>query len=251
VTNSGESPGFLERLWRGLRSGLSYSPRKFDRLTHSPKYLLDALRELFLERPELRDRIKLLHIGPVDAANSRYAKELGIENALEAPGYVSHTRSVELVGNADALFFCLADSSTGERNDCVPQKVYEYLGSRRPVLALTPAGDARDFFERAGTAVVCQPRSVSEIKAGVLALSEGAFQPASNEEFIRGFQRRNLTQQLARDSRPIDGTQTMMPRVEIIVLSYQGPPLAGSLSVERDRDRIRWVSRNSCRQRLD
>jgi glycosyltransferase involved in cell wall biosynthesis len=197
ASGSAEKSPWAEQLWRGLRHWLAYTPRRFDRLTHSPKYLLDALRELFEEMPELRGRIKLVHVGPFDKANSEYARELGIEGALEAPGYVSHSRAVELMTNADALFFCLADSETGERNDCVPQKVYEYLGSRRPVLALTPDGDARDFFRLAGTAVVCHPRSISEIKAGVLSLARRTFEPASNEEFIRGFRRRNLTRQLA------------------------------------------------------
>ncbi|MEP7274661.1 MAG: glycosyltransferase family 4 protein, partial [Acidobacteriota bacterium] len=186
-----------ERLWRQLRRRLAYSPRQFDRLTHSPKFLLDAIRELFEERPELRGRIKLLHIGPFDENNERYVRDLGLEEAIEAPGYVSHDEAVELVSRADALFFCLADSPSGERNDCVPQKVYEYLGSRRPVLALAPEGDARDFLSRAGTALICQPRDLPGIKAGVLALAEGSFVPAANDEFIRTFRRKDLTRKLA------------------------------------------------------
>ena len=140
ATGEEDNGAVVERAWRGLRQWFSYTPRRFDRITHSPKFLLDALRDLFEERPDLRGHVKLLHIGPFDKANSDYARKLGIESVIEAPGYVSHSRSVELVNDADALFFCLADSSTGERNDCVPQKVYEYLGSRRPVLALALGG---------------------------------------------------------------------------------------------------------------
>lgn len=187
-----------ERLWRGLRRQLAYTPRRFDRLTHSPKFLLDALQELFAERPELRGRIRLVHIGPFDEANERYVRELGIAEAIEARGYVPHDEAVRVVKGADALFFCLADSPTGERNDCVPQKVYEYLGSRRPVLALAPEGDARDFLREAGTAVICEPRDLTEIKAGVLKLYEGHVELAANEDFIRGFRRRELTARLAR-----------------------------------------------------
>jgi glycosyltransferase involved in cell wall biosynthesis len=189
---------FIERVWRGARRWLAYTPRHFDRIAHSPKFLLDALRDLLTERPELRGRIKLLHIGPFDAANERYVSELGISEAIEARGYLAHDKAVRIVKEADALFFCLADSPSGERNDCVPQKVYEYLGSRRPVLALAPAGDARDFLHAAGTAVVCAPRDLNEIKAGVLGLYEGRNRLAPNEEFIRGFRRREQTARLAR-----------------------------------------------------
>jgi glycosyltransferase involved in cell wall biosynthesis len=187
----------LERAWRGLRRRLAYTPRSFDRLTHSPKYLLDALRELFQERPELRGKLRLLHVGPFDEANERYVRQLGIEGAVESRGYVGHDEAVRILRSADALFFCLADSPSGERNDCVPQKVYEYLGSRRPILALVPAGDARDFLSRAGTAVLCAPRDLGEIKAGLLHLIDGAGGLQPNAPFIERFKRRTLTAQLA------------------------------------------------------
>ncbi|MBX3278331.1 MAG: glycosyltransferase family 4 protein [Acidobacteria bacterium] len=196
---AGKSSASLpERLWRALRRRLSYTPRRFDRIAHSPKFLLDALRELFAERPELRGRIRLVHIGPFDEANQRYVRQLGIEDAIESRGYVPHDEAVRVVKGADALFFCLADSPAGERNDCVPQKVYEYLGSRRSVLALAPEGDARDFLREAGTAVICEPRDVSAIKQAVLELYEGRARLEANEQFIRGFRRRELTARLAR-----------------------------------------------------
>jgi glycosyltransferase involved in cell wall biosynthesis len=187
----------LVRAWRGLRKLFAYSPRAFDRLTHSPKFLLDALSELFRENPALRGRVKLIHIGPFDESNREYVRELGIPDAVEARGYVTHREAVDVVSKADALFFCLADSLSGERNDCVPQKVYEYLGSRRPVLALAPVGDARDFLNQAGTAIICSPRDLSEIKAGILSLLDSTDRLKPNEDFIRSFRRRELTRQLA------------------------------------------------------
>jgi glycosyltransferase involved in cell wall biosynthesis len=196
INGSGSGNG-IEKAWRGWRRRLAYAPRRFDRLTHSPKFLLDAMCELFAERPDLRGRLKLVHVGPFDEANERYVRELGLDGAVEARGYVRHAEAVQLLKQADALFFCLADSPAGERNDCVPQKLYEYLGSRRPVLALAPAGDARDFLAQAQTAVICPPRDVRAIKEAMLSLVEGAPQFAPNEEFIQSFKRRVLTAQLA------------------------------------------------------
>ena len=187
----------LLRAWRSVRRLLAYSPRAFDRLTHSPKFLLDALNELFRDNPALRGKVKLVHIGPFDESNREYVRKLGIPDAVEARGYVTHREAVDVVSKADALFFCLADSPLGERNDCVPQKVYEYLGSRRPVLALAPVGDARDFLNQAGTAIVCSPRDLSEIKAGILSMLDGTDRLKPNEEFIQSFRRRELTRQLA------------------------------------------------------
>ncbi len=198
VTVSNNRGGVAARLWRGLRNSLSYRPRSFDNRTHSPKYLLDAMRELLSERPDLRGKIKLVHVGPYNQANEQYVRDLGIRDAIDARGYVPHSEAVRLQKQSDALFFCLADSpSNSERNDCVPQKVYEYLGSRRPVLALAPEGDAKDFFKQAGTAVICAPRDVVAIKKALIDFIEGRIQTICDETFIQSFERRKMTEKLA------------------------------------------------------
>ncbi len=195
--NQCERGNLTERLWRKVRGRLSYRHRNFDRLTHSPKFLLDAMRELFAERPELRDRLKFLHIGPFSSENKRYAELMGLSQNVEFLGYHSHADAVKAMKQADALFICLADSPDGERNDCVPQKVYEYMGARKPILALVPEGDARDFLEKAGTAVICPPRDISAIKNALISLIEGDARIDPNDEFIRNFECRNITARLA------------------------------------------------------
>ena len=190
----------IEAVWRAMRRRLAFAPRHFERIAHSPKFLLDALSELFKEQPELRGKVRLVHVGPFDESNRVYVRQLGIPETIVAKGYVSHSEAVRLVKEADSLFLCLADSPAGERNDCVPQKVYEYLGSRRPILALVPHGDARDFLQEGGTAVICNPRDVDEIKRGLLSLlalhdKEEVLKP--NNDFIRRFKRSELTRQLA------------------------------------------------------
>lgn len=187
----------IESLWRWLRNHLAYTPRCFDRAAHSPKFFLDALKELFSERPDLCGRVRLIHVGPLSQENERYLKDLGLEEIIDARGYLPHAEAVRCLEQGDAAFLCLADSPTGERNDCVPQKVYEYLGTRKPILALLPDGDARDFLEKAGTGLLCQPRDLVSIKASLLALIENKWHVQPNGRFIASFQRRQLTAQLA------------------------------------------------------
>ena len=198
------------RLWRGLRKSLAYAPRHFDTVTHSPKFLLDAMSALLSERPELRGKIKLVHIGPYSEANEQYVRDLGIHDVIEARGYVPHSEAVRLLHEVDALFFCLADSpEKADRNDCVPQKVFEYLGSRQPVLALAPEGDARDYLNQAGTAVLCSPRDIPAIKIALIYFIEGKVRTTCNEEFIQSFERRRRTQELAEIfNRTLSSSQT-------------------------------------------
>jgi hypothetical protein len=51
----------------------------------------------------------------------------------------------------------------------VPHKTYEYIGSRRPILAAVPDGDARDLLARSGSAVLCRPADTGSMADHLLA----------------------------------------------------------------------------------
>lgn len=188
---------FVEWLWRGIRRTLEYSPRDFDRVAHSPRFLLDAMKALFEEEPSLRSKLRFVHIGPSNSDHLAYVRKLGLEDNVEFCGFVPHAEAVRRMAAADALFFCLADSPTGERNDCIPQKAFEYIASRRPVLALAPPGDADDLFVESGMAEVCPPRDIPAIVEAIRRLMSRANAMQPDEEFLARFDRRNLTKQLA------------------------------------------------------
>jgi glycosyltransferase involved in cell wall biosynthesis len=114
------SRNVVEWLWRTIRRQLEYTPRQFDRVAHSPRFLLDAMKALFEEDPSLRAKLRFVHIGPSGPAQLAYVRRLGLEQNVEFCGFVPHAEAVRRIAEADALFFCLADSPTGERNDCIP-----------------------------------------------------------------------------------------------------------------------------------
>lgn len=179
-----------------LQNRWSYRHRDFYLQAYSPAYLMKAMSELFNERPDLRGKIQFIHVGVPSKANMEYAASLGIEDAFEERGYVSHAEARELVRDADALFLCMGISPSNDRWDAVGQKVYEYLASHRPILALIPEGDARDILISAGTAVICHPCDISEIKSGLLDLIENRVKLQPNDEFIRQFSRQYLASEL-------------------------------------------------------
>jgi glycosyltransferase involved in cell wall biosynthesis len=191
------SRNVFERIWRGIRQRLEYTPRQFDRVAHSPRFLLDAMKALFEEEPSLRAKLRFVHIGPSGPAHMAYVRKLGLEHNVEFCGFVPHAEAVQRIAEADALFFCLADSPTGERNDCIPQKAFEYIAARRPVLALTPPGDAHDLFVESGMAEVCPPRDIPAIVSALRRLMQSADRMRPNEAFRSRFDRRSLTKQLA------------------------------------------------------
>jgi glycosyltransferase involved in cell wall biosynthesis len=114
-------------------------------------------------------------------------------------GFVSHRASVDLMRSADLLFLPMHDLPDGMRATIVPGKTYEYLASRRPVLAAVPEGDARDLLLEAGSAVLTRPDDVDALAAAVREIVRGErVVPVPPDEVIERYSYPRLAAEVAR-----------------------------------------------------
>jgi glycosyltransferase involved in cell wall biosynthesis len=180
----------------GARQLLGGAVKGLEIGTRSHVYLLRAVRRVLAERPELARRIEVHLAGLLSDADRRV---FGFE-VVHEHGYLPHDETVELLRTADLLFLPMHDLPPGRRARIVPGKTYEYLASRRPILAAVPDGDVRDLLSRAGNAFVCRPdddaamaRVISEQADRVLA---GRPAPAPREDVLAEFERRRLSERL-------------------------------------------------------
>jgi hypothetical protein len=60
--------------------------------------------------------------------------------------YLDHARAIDLLYTADLLCVLLSSDSGADR--VVPAKVFEYMASRRPILAIAPAGDLSEILSK-------------------------------------------------------------------------------------------------------
>lgn len=147
--------GLKQRTWRGrVRRFVGGTTPGVDFLPRSHAYLLKAVAEAIRRRPEL-DGVVEVHLAGVftsedRAVGSRYP-------FVRLHEFLPHDETIALIRSADLLFLPLYDLPPGRRAGIVPHKTYEYIGSRRPILAAVPDGDARDLLARSGSAVLCRP----------------------------------------------------------------------------------------------
>ncbi len=192
-------------------NGLELRKRRFSRLlggayagvdilTRSHTVLLEALERWCAERPDIKHDLEVVFAGKTSTEDRAVADASGIKSLLRFPGYLSHKESVELVRTADLLFLPMHNLPTRWRCRIVPGKTYEYMASGRAILAAVPDGDARDFLNACGTALLCRPDDV----AGMVQLLEHAYLdwrtgilPKRNDNFVQQFERQNLTSSLA------------------------------------------------------
>ena len=75
------------------------------------------------------------------------------------------------------------------------------MASGRPILAGVPDGDARDFLQQCGTALVCRPDDVQGMMKNIERVYQawkcGKTDLRSNVAFVNQFERRTLTAALA------------------------------------------------------
>ena len=172
-----------------------------ERLSRSHFYLLKALEKWLLEAPEIAAEVRMHCVGVLSKADQALIDASPAKCLFVCSGYLSHAECLRFVRGADLLFLPMHKMPAGMKAGLVPGKTYEYMAAGRPVLATLPESDARDFLSQTGSAVFSPPGDVDGLLASLKSQhakwKSGAPSCDWNGEFVRQFERRNLTAKLA------------------------------------------------------
>jgi glycosyltransferase involved in cell wall biosynthesis len=161
--------------------------------------LLEAVHDVLAHAPEARRRIRLDLAGPYDLEYEDRATALGLTGIARFPGPVSHAGSRELQRRADVLVLW-KPRGPGYRT-MVPGKLYEYLDSGRPVLALLPAGDEAAALVRRAGGTVLPPGDRGELARALetryMEWKQGGRAPSARPEWLAEHERAHLAARLA------------------------------------------------------
>jgi len=101
----------------------------------------------FLERnPSASNRIHVSFIGARESKNEYWVRRFSLENVVSFENNLPHDECIKRERGAHVLLLIKHDDPmyTG----LVPGKLYEYIGARRPVLAVVPGGEAAQTVRR-------------------------------------------------------------------------------------------------------
>ena len=135
--------------------GLVHSPSKRFVVTHAgelyagrdPRPFLDAVRLTLDENQGERDRLIIDFVGSASSGEFDLNAEIekrGLAGTVHSIGTVPYRQSLERMARSDLLL--LIDSPS--RTVGVPAKLYEYIGAKRPILALASAESDVDWVLR-------------------------------------------------------------------------------------------------------
>ncbi|GMQ60197.1 glycosyltransferase family 4 protein [Vallitalea sediminicola] len=174
-------------------SGSMYGRRK-------PDYFLQAVNELIDEQKIDKNDILIRFIGNIPNKKIKEINEIySFNETVKYLPYMEHKKSIEMLIESDILLFIIGEGKGAE--NFYSGKVFEYMNTNRPILALVPPkGVAADVIRETNTGYISETTNVSKIKELMLKLymdwknNTIAIQP--NWDKIKTFERKELTKQL-------------------------------------------------------
>uniref|UniRef100_UPI00404B4B68 glycosyltransferase n=1 Tax=Ignavibacterium sp. TaxID=2651167 RepID=UPI00404B4B68 len=163
----------------------------------TPKYLLKAFKQITNERPDIAQNIEIHFIGYLRKENHKIIKKLKLEEFIVDYGYVDHLTSVGKILSADVLWLMIDYRKNIDA--ILPGKVYEYIGSKKPIFACVPDGAAKMALQEYGASFICSPDNILEIKEMIYKIYElyrNNKLPVPSDEIVEKYRRDLLTETL-------------------------------------------------------
>ncbi len=164
----------------------------------NPVAFWDAFKNALQQRPEIQRDLKIKLVGPVDFSVRESVKEMGLSDVTEFIEYVPHTQAVQLQQKAQVVLLVINNSPNSRT--IIPGKLYEYLGSARPLLVIGPKGsDSAKVIGITKGGVVHEHDDVAGLTSRIIEYYDlyKSGKLKGNAEGLQQFTRENLAKDFA------------------------------------------------------
>jgi len=129
--------------------------------------LIQALDHLVSTRPDFSEDFRLVFCGTVETSVRERLEASRFSHNLEFLGYQDHKTTLTKMVSSTLLLLYIMD--TVEGRNIPTSKLFEYLGARRPILALAPEeSDAGRILQKTGAGVLVAPRDRQAIEKTII-----------------------------------------------------------------------------------
>ena len=164
----------------------------------NPKILWESLSELIDENETFATHFKLKLIGAVSNEVLQSISDFKLANFVQNLGYVSHEEALLHQRSSQVLLLIEIDS---EATKCIiPGKLFEYLVSERPILAIGPKNsDFENIIKQTNTGVFYQYNEKNELKSQILSYFNQYLDKNLKVNLVglQQYSRKSLTEKLA------------------------------------------------------
>lgn len=164
----------------------------------NPLILWESLVELINEIPDFKSHLEIKLIGAVSQEVLSTITQFGLNAYLNNMGYVSHAEAIAHQRKSQVLLLIEIDSE--ETKSIIPGKLFEYMVSNRPIIAIGPNGsDFAEIITQTNTGVFFNYSEKAKLKRVILDYFNQFLEVKlqSNGVGLQKYSRKNLTKELA------------------------------------------------------
>lgn len=166
----------------------------------NPKALFNAIEFLLNEKKIVKENIQLNFIGRFGKEVHQMIEETSFNERINRISYLPHSESIHKLLESDSLLLIVDESKESE--EIVPGKVYEYLGTYKPLLVIAPErGAIADLIQETGAGLIAHQSNVVGIANNFLLLynlwEEKKQLTTINSEAINNYERKESARKLA------------------------------------------------------
>lgn len=123
---------------------------------------------------------------------ARAAGEAGVDEYVEPRPFVPHEEIVSVLKGSDALLYVGGDDPRNRLN--LPSKLYDYIGARRPILAIVdPSFRVAEVIREHGLGIVVEPGDADGVAEALEQIQSGAFEYPQDTATVDQFTRSRST----------------------------------------------------------
>lgn len=134
-----------------------------------PYNLFKALSKLPAE-----NRLEVEFIGNVHPEVHQLINRYGLQKTVRIKPYVPHDQAIQAMKDTDLLLLVIPDSKNNEL--ILTGKLFEYIGSQKPIVFIGPDGDAKDILLDLGYNFFFEHKENHELQELLLQINGGEFQ---------------------------------------------------------------------------
>ncbi|MEM6967419.1 MAG: glycosyltransferase [Bacteroidota bacterium] len=195
ITNGFDSPN--QKVEIPLDEKFSIAHIGLMNVDRNPQVLWKAIKKIGDEHPDFKKDVEIKIIGNISEEGVNAIKENGLMDNLNLVGYLPHAEVYPHQQAAQILLLAINNTPTAE--GIIPGKIFEYLMSKRPILAIgPPSGALADILNQTSGGSTFDFEDLEGLENYLLdayaKYKKGKWQV--NSKNIEQYSRRNLTKKL-------------------------------------------------------
>lgn len=192
-TDLNDVPTLMTDKFRLVYTGTMFMQR-------SPDSFFAAVRGLLDNHPGMADQMEIIFRSNFKPEHKAMISDLGLDGVVQNWGMGTWKEALALQKSADALLVLEGEKPNG--HIMLTQKIFEYMATEKPILAVAPPGALADLVRQTRTGVVVHPDNVFRIKETLFELFLGRLTLRPDHDLIQTFTRQRQVAQLAHILRP-------------------------------------------------